>query len=153
MLANLDTLTKKRGASQLVSWSDNADNRTVGNFLFKTTGSAYVPILRVPVWVPHGFSKIEWSLQGYTTAGSGGQIKLVSNADPTGVESAAFVVGGWTAGAQNTAEWQDNNAGGAGLLELDAIGNAWDTITVSIKGGGSGTTYLTALSIWIKEAT
>ena len=59
MLANLDTLTKKRGASQLVSWSDNADNRTVGNFLFKTTGSAYVPLLRVPVWVPHGFSKIE----------------------------------------------------------------------------------------------
>ena len=147
---NLELLTKQRAASVLLSWSDNADERVAANHMFSDNDTAYTVIAQIPIFVPKGFTRLEWSLQGYTTTGSGGQVKFTTGADPTGKVSAAFG-NAWSAGTANTARWQDNATGGSST-ELVVLPNTFDTIQVSLKGGGAGVTYMTALDIWLKEA-
>ena len=147
---DLEILTKKRGASVLLSWSDNADERVASNHAFSDTATADTVIAQVPIFVPRGFTRLEWSLQGYTTTGTGGKVKIATGADPGGKESAAFG-NAWTAGGANVARWQDNATGGSST-EITVLPNTFDTITVSLKGGGAGVTYMTALDIWLKEA-
>ena len=147
---DLELLTKQRAAGVLLSWSDNADERVAANHMFSESGTAYVVIAQIPIFVPKGFTKLEWALQAYTTTGAGGQVKFTTGADPVGKVSAAFG-NAWSAGTANTARWQDNATGGSST-ELTVLPNTFDTIQVSLKNGAAGVSYMTALDIWLKEA-
>ena len=153
--ANLTSLTKKRRAPQLLSWSENIDLRSAGHSMLTDSDTGYTLVANIPIYIPEGFTKIQWGALGYTASGTGGKVKITTLDDTSGEESDAFGTT-WAAGGFNDAVWQWPSACTAEnpknvLGELDVLPDTWETLSVYLKSGSTAVTYLKALSVWAKE--
>lgn len=149
-LASIKAIYDKRAGGAAVTFSQGKTERTTANWSYRTDSAAYVHKIRVPLWVPPGFSLLEWSAQGYTLGGTlSGKIKIVTEAEPAGKESAAFG-SSWTVAGVNTGAFQDNATGGSST-EVAVVGGQWHTLDVYLKSNGTHYTQLAGLCVWLKE--
>tara|TARA_Y100001963_G_scaffold80604_2_gene111847 strand:- start:1650 stop:2735 length:1086 start_codon:yes stop_codon:yes gene_type:complete len=148
-IANLRHIYRTRVGGAAVTYSQDHTERAVARWPYRTNAADYVLVARVPLYVPPGFTHLEWAALGYTVSGAGGKIKIATTADPQGKESAAFGTS-WTIAGDNTAAWQDNATGGSST-EVAVTDGQWHDVFIYLKSNGSQYTQLAGLSIWLKE--
>jgi len=149
-MAGIKAIYDKRVGGAALTFSQATTERAVADWLYRTNSVAYAHVIRIPLWVPPGYTLLEWAAQGYTVGGTlSGKIKFTTDADLTGKESAAFG-SSWTIATANAGAWQDNATGGSST-ELPVTGGQWHDIDIHLKSNGTHYTRLAAVSIWLKE--
>ena len=144
-LENIDALYKTRVGGTVVSYSENYDERDLNAWLYRLDDASYQLIAELPVWsIPEHCDRLGVTVQGWSSAGSGGKLKIVSQTGNE-FESAAFSTG-WTYANANTAKMATTaNA-------LTVAGGTTDNLKIYLKSDGTNFTALAGLTIWLEDS-
>ena len=142
---NLEYIRRTKVGSVL-GWSDDGEKRS-NEEAYGVSSAAYTRVITLPFQVPHGVTKLKWSLLGHRD-GSAGKVRLTTDVD-SDLGTAAKevdVIATWTSPYTANVERYDDS----GDASLGVTPGTWCELRVDLKGDGTDKAYLTGLCCWFE---